>query len=620
MRRCPLTLALLTLAVFVRPAQPEDKPVNDKINTRIANFTLQDLNGKPVSLHDLKPPKAVVVVFLSFDCPVSNSYAQPLAELQRTYAAKGITFLGVAVAEDKAALAKQVKEFAIPFAVLRDPTFAAVDALKASTTPEVFVLDHNFVMRYRGRIDNGYYARLKKNPSVSRHDLREALDDLLAGKAVRQPVTPAVGCPLVRDKAVKKSGKVTYFRDVLPILQNHCQQCHRPGEVGPFALMTYKQAVNWADDIRDHTKSRKMPPWKPTAGLAFHNERKLSAKEIDTLAAWVAEGTPQGKPKDAPPPRTFVSGWQLGKPDLVLETGEMTVGASGRDLFRCFVLPSNLPEDRYVTAIEVRPGNPRVVHHTLNFIDVSGRGRELQQGAQKNKDAKAQDQGPGYSSKMGIGFRAQGGLAGWAPGQMARVLPDGYGYRLPKGADVIAQVHYHRTGRVEKDNTKIGLYFAKKPVARQFQSMVIPGRFLFIPAGNARHKVEGMIEVMQDCDLHTVMPHMHMLGKEIKVTLVPPKGPEQVLIELKDWDYNWQETYTLKKALPIKAGTRLKVEAVYDNSAGNPQNPYNPPRMVFFGEQTQNEMCFVFLGATSEQQGRLRFRPLNKDGTPLRRR
>jgi peroxiredoxin/mono/diheme cytochrome c family protein len=620
MRRCLPTLALLALAVCAGPARPEDKPANDKINTRIANFTLTDLHGKPFALHNVKDQKAVVVVFLSFDCPVSNSYAQPLAELHRTYAAKGVTFLGVAVAEEAAALARQIKEFAIPFTVLRDTSYAAADGLKALTTPEVFVLDHNFVMRYRGRIDNGYYARLKKNPTVTRHDLREALDDLLAGKAVRQPVTPAVGCPISREKSAKKTGKVTYYRDVLPILQRNCQQCHRPGEVGPFSLMTYKQAVNWADDIKDYTKSHKMPPWKPTAGVPFHNERKLTQQEIDTLAAWVAEGTPQGNPKDAPPPRQFTTGWQLGKPDLVLEAGEMTVGGSGRDLFRCFVLPANLPEDRYVTALEVRPGNPRVVHHTLNFIDTTGRGRQLEEREkEKSKGGKGQDHGPGYSSRMGVGFRAQGGLGGWAPGQLARTLPDGYGYRLPKGADVVVQVHYHRTGRVEKDNTRIGLYFAKKPVNKQFQSLVIPGRFLLIPAGNPCYKVEGMIEVLQDCDLHTVMPHMHMIGKEIKVTLVPPKGPEQVLIELKDWDYNWQETYALKKALPIKAGTRFKVEAIYDNSARNPQNPNNPPRMVFFGEQTDNEMCFVFLGATSEQKGRIRYQPLNKDGTPLRR-
>ena len=193
-------------------------------------------------------------------------------------------------------------------------------------------------------------------------------------------MTKAVGCPIARNREVKKTGKVTYYRDVLPILQNSCQTCHRQGEVGPFELTTYKQAVNWAGDIKDYTQSRKMPPWKPTAGPAFHNERKLSDKDIATLAAWVKDGTPQGDPKDAPKPRQFTDGWQLGKPDLVLTVPEeFTVGASGPDAFRVFVLPTNLTEDKYVTAVEVKPGNPRIVHHTLNFFDHTGEARKLEQ-------------------------------------------------------------------------------------------------------------------------------------------------------------------------------------------------------------------------------------------------
>ncbi|MBI1913847.1 MAG: redoxin domain-containing protein [Planctomycetes bacterium] len=617
MRRLPLPLALFALACLAGPARPDAPMVTDKLNKKIDNFTLFSPGGKSFALHDLKDVRAVVVVFVSFDCPVSTSYAAPLAELHHSYAQKGVVFVAAGF-EGEAELARHAGDFKVPFPVLRDRDFAAADLLKASTTPEAFVLDHNFVLRYRGRIDNGYVARLKKAPVTTRHDLREALDELLAGKPVSKPVTPSVGCPISREKEEKKTGKVTYYREVLPILQKNCQQCHRAGEVGPFSLMTYKQAVNWSGDIKEYTRSGKMPPWKPVDGPAFHNARKMSPKEIDTLAAWVDEGTPQGDPNDAPPPATFTSGWQLGKPDLVLETGEMTVGPGGRDLFRCFVLPTHLTEDKIVTAIEVRPSNPRVVHHTLHFLDQTGRGRELEKKEKdRPKTGKEQDVGPGYSNAMGVGFRAQRGLAGWAPGQRARRLPEGTGYFLPKEADVVVQVHYHRTGRVEKDSTKIGLYFAKKPVQKQFQGMVIPGRFLFIPKGAEHYKVEGAIEVLQDCTLHSVMPHMHMLGKEVKVTITPPDGTAKTLIAIKDWDYNWQETYFLEQPLRLKAGTRLSVEAFYDNSEKNPNNPNNPPKMVFLGEQTDNEMLFVFLGATSEQKGRIRFRPINKDGTPL---
>jgi hypothetical protein len=299
---------------------------------------------------------------------------------------------------------------------------------------------------------------------------------------------------------------------------------------------------------------------------------------------------------------------------------EFQVGASGNDLFRCFVLPTNLTEDKYVTAVEVRPSNPRVVHHTLQYIDTSGQARKLEKREQdrKNKDGEA-DRGPGYSSKMGIGFLPRGGLSGWAPGNLPRYLPEGTGYFLPKKSDIIVQVHYHRNGLVEKDRTSIGLYFARKPVKTPYKGMVIAGgnrglrQFTFtIPAGEANFKLEGFIYVEQDCTLYSVMPHMHMVGKKIKVTMTPPDGKPETLVAINDWDYNWQETYMLKKPLRVKAGTRFDVEAYYDNSDKNPSNPFNPPQTIRFGEQTTNEMCFVFLGATSDKSGRIKVRYLSK--------
>jgi peroxiredoxin/cytochrome c553 len=610
--RSLLPILLLALIAWTgTPLCADSSVVVDKLNKKIDNVTLKDAAGKPCSLYDLKDKKAIVVVFLSFECPVSTSYSSALAELAKTYRDKQVAFVAVNSSDDgdAAQIAKQAAEFKLPFPVFKDENFRAADAFKADTVPSAFVLDHNFVLRYRGRIDNGYYARLKKNSRTTRFDLREALDEVLAGKAVSEPATKPIGCAIVRERKTRKDGAVTFYRDVLPIVQKNCQECHRPGGVGPFALMTYKQAVNWADDIKEYTQERKMPPWKPVEGPAFHNERKLSDKDIATLAAWVEGGTPQGDPKDAPPPRRFVEGWQLGQPDLVLTVPEeMTVGASGPDLFRCFVLPTRLTEDKFVTAVEVRPGNSRIVHHTLNFFDASGKGRELEKQA-REKETKQGDRGPGYSAAMGLGFRPAagevGGLGGWAPGNVAHHLPEGYGYFLPKGSDIILQVHYHRNGRVEKDRTSIGLYFAKGDKTKRWKSMVLPGRFLFIPPGRERFRVMGELEVLQECKLYSVMPHMHMLGREVKVTLTPPGGKPMTLVAIKDWEYNWQETYFLKEPITIKPGTRLAVEAFYDNSDKNPNNPFNPPHWVKFGEQTTDEMCYIFFGATSETPGRI---------------
>lgn len=597
-----------------------------KLGQKIADVNFADRTGKTVALSSLQGKKATVVVFLSFECPISTSYSPVLADLAKRYADQGVAFVGICCTDGQTAesVAKTAEEFKLGFPAFCDAQGAAVAAFKAEKTPEAFVLDHNAVLRYRGRIDDGYAARLKKNLQIKNHDLTAALDEVVAGKPVSRPIAEVIGCPIGVERKIQRDGAVTYYRDVAPILQARCQECHRPGQVGPFSLMTYKQAVNWADDIKDYASSRQMPPWKISAGIAFHNDRRLPEKEIATLAAWVDGGTPEGNSKDAPPPAKFVDGWQLGKPDLILSVNdEFVLGPGGRDLFRVFVLPTHLTEDRFVVAYEVRPGNPRVVHHTLNFIDTTGAGRKLEKSAaakEKNKKPGDFDRGPGYSVAMGVGFFPQGGLGGWAPGQRPNQLPDGYGFRLPKNSDLVVQVHYHRDGRVERDHLQIGIYFAKKTAGMKvYKGGVIAGRFLAIPPGNPNFKITGSTTVEHECVLHSIMPHMHLLGRQIKVTMTPPGEKKRDLLAINSWDYNWQETYFLEKPMPLKVGTVIEVEAIYDNSDRNPNNPNSPPRYVTFGEQTTNEMCFVFLGATSDSPGRTPFSRPFSDRRPAER-
>lgn len=603
------TAALLIAALFVVPARADNEPPNAKLGKKIDNVSFKAADGKTSALYDLKDKKAVVLVFLSFECPVSKSYSPILAELHKTYDPKGVAFIGLCPCDEGADhVAKMAAEYKIPFPVFKDDG-AIGDAVKAEVTPEAFLLEGpHFTLRYRGRIDDTWAARLKKKEKGGREDLKLAIDELLSGRGVSEPSTQPIGCPIDREKKAPTSNAVTYHRDVLPILQKNCQGCHRPGEVGPFSLMTYKQASNWATDIKEYTKNKQMPPWKPTAGPAFRDERGMSSKDIETLASWVDAGAPEGDPKDAPAPRKFTDGWQLGKPDLVLSVPEdFNLAATGHDVFRCFALPTGLDEDKYVSAVEVRPGNTRIVHHALIFLDNAGRARQMEK-SEKDREKKEDepDHGPGYSVAMGVGFTPSGGMGGWAPGQVTRRLPDDTAYFLPKGSDVVLQLHYHRDGRAEKDRTQIGLYFTQKPAARRFQSLVVAGRFLFIPPDVEDHEVKGSIWVEQDCDLHSVMPHMHMLGKSIKVSMTPPKGEAQTLVEIKDWDYNWQETYFFKDTISVKAGTRFDIEAHYDNSKKNPRNPFNPPKFVKIGEQTTDEMCFGFLGVTAEKPGRIK--------------
>lgn len=611
---------LFALAAFAIAghAVAADKGVGEKVGP--VKFT--SLDGKAATVESVRGKAATVVVFVSFECPVSNYYIAGLTDFAKAHAEKGVAVIAVVPSVEPAdAVRKAAADAKLAVPVYLDPKKEAAAAFKAEITPEAFVLDGTGVVRYRGRIDDAYSARLKKNPTVSSFDLTNALDDVLAGKPVRTPVTKAVGCPVEYAEATPaKPGSVTYARHVAPILNTHCVVCHRPGEVGPFSLTNYAQAKRWATDIGIYTESRKMPPWMPTAGVPMKGERKLTAAEIATLAAWVEGGAPEGDPKDMPPAPSFGDdGWRFGKPDLILTPGDdFHVGGTGNDLFRVFVVPTGLTENKWVVGYDVKPGAPQIVHHTLHFFDTTGQGRGMEakqlakDKAEVEKGNLVPDRGPGYTSGMGVGFVANrgkrdnpafGDLGGWAPGQMPTRLPPGNGWLLPKGSDFLVQTHYHRNGRPGTDRTRIGLYFATEPITQPWQTITVNGMKPTekIKAGNADHAASGAVYLHTDAVLHNVLPHMHLLGKSVKMTLTPPGGRPFTLIDIPAWDYNWQETYWFKEPIPVKAGTKIEIAAVFDNSPANPHNPTRPPKDVSVGEQTTDEMLFGFLGATSGQ-------------------
>jgi hypothetical protein len=288
----------------------------------------------------------------------------------------------------------------------------------------------------------------------------------------------------------------------------------------------------------------------------------------------------------------------------------------GDDLFRVFVVPTGLTENKWVIGYDVRPGNPRVVHHTLHYFDTTGQARNLEKNQRERDKLDIEsgrllaDRGPGYTTGMGVGFFAPGGqrdaptfggLGGWAPGNAPQLVPPGMGYLLPKGADFLIQTHYHRNGQPARDRTQVGLYFAKGPVDQPWQTLIVNGMKPTekIKAGETDHLSKGAIYLHTDALLHNVLPHMHLLGKRTKVTMTPPGGAPIVLVDIPVWDFKWQETYWFKEPIHAKIGTKIEIEAAFDNSSANPYNPSNPPKDVKVGEQTTDEMLFGFLGATS---------------------
>jgi hypothetical protein len=329
-----------------------------------------------------------------------------------------------------------------------------------------------------------------------------------------------------------------------------------------------------------------MPPWNAEPDFGeFHDERRLSASEIQTIASWAERGSPEGDSKVLPPTPKFPNGWQLGTPDLVLRVSEsFAVPAYGRDIYRCFVIPIPTATDKTVAAVEFRPGNRKVVHHALLFLDSAGAGR-------KKDEA---DPDPGYASFGGPGILPTGGLGGWAPGAMPRPLPEGMGKLLRKGSDLVLQVHYHPDGKPETDQSSVGVYFTKKPARSIVTGIAVRSRNIDIPAGEARwHVTAQSAPLPVNARAIGITPHMHYIGKEMKVVAETTDGKTVPLIWIKDWDFNWQGQYQYRAPVELPKGTVIKLDAYYDNSDGNGRNPSKPPKRVHWGEQTTDEMCLL---------------------------
>ncbi|HYG77594.1 MAG TPA: EF-hand domain-containing protein [Planctomycetota bacterium] len=386
---------------------------------------------------------------------------------------------------------------------------------------------------------------------------------------------------------------VTFNKHVAPIIFANCTGCHRDGEVAPFALNNYADAKSHAKQIARVTKSRFMPPWKAEPGYGdFHDARRLSDQQIATITKWVEQGSIEGNAADLPPAPQFKDGWSLGEPDLILKMPEAyTVPAEGKDVYRCFVLPMDIPEDKYVAAVEYRPSNRKVVHHALFFLDTTG--------AARRKDA--QDPEPGYKSFAGPGIIPTGGLGGWAPGAFARRLSDDAGRKMNKGSDFVLQIHFHPSGKPEKEQSSVGIYFTKKTPEKVVQGFALRSRKIDIPPGEKNYKVSDTYVTPIDTQLLGITPHAHLICREMKAEATLPDGKIQPLIWIKDWDFNWQDQYLYEKPLKLPKGTKLSMEFTYDNSAENIRNPSNPPKRVTWGEQTEDEMAILFLQFVPER-------------------
>src|SRR5579875_1824411 len=394
----------------VRSAEPA--PAEDR---KAADFRLQDPRDQEIiTLSELRQKnKAVVLIFLGVECPLSNQFTPVLSELYKEYKSKGIAFVGInANAQDsRERVAVHARKHAIPFPVVKDAGHKVADQLGALRTPEAFVVDSSGIIRYQGRIDDQFGIGYARPGKPTRRDLAAALDEILAGKTVSVPRTDAAGCRIGRVAKPKSAGQITYAKQVSRILQKHCQECHRPGRIGPMSLLTFEDALAWSDTIREVVSEGRMPPWHadPRYGK-FSNDRRLSPEDKETLLAWLDNGTPHGEDRDLPPPRSFPEGWSIGKPDVIISMPtpfEVPAKAPEGVPYQYFTVDPGFKEDRWVQSAEIRPGAPSVVHHSVVMVQ----------------------------TREKLDFHESGiVLCGAAPGELPLDLPDGLAKKIPAGA------------------------------------------------------------------------------------------------------------------------------------------------------------------------------------------
>jgi peroxiredoxin len=564
---CSALVALTT--VLCLSARPGDPPASSRVGTKIADFRLPDTQGKPVAFADQKG-KAVVVLFTGTQCPLANLYLARMAELHKEFSPQGVSFLAVYanLQDDARKLAEYVKKQDIPYPALRDETQQVADQFGARRTPEVFVLDATRTVRYQGRIDDQFGIDIRRT-KATRNDLAEALREILNGKDVSVASTPVVGCLIGRGSKKADTGTVTYNGHVAAVLQKNCQDCHRPGQIGPMPLLTYEDASAWGEMIAEVVKDRRMPPWyaDPKHGK-FSNDRSLPAKDRELLLTWVEQGMPKGDPKLAPKPRQFVEGWSIGQPDAVVTMAtEFDVPAEMPKFgvpYQYFVVDPKLDEDRWVVRAEAKAGAPEVVHHIIVFM--------VPPGVKFNPaDPKTQV------------------VAGMAPGEMPLMLPPGYARHLPKGSKFVFQMHYTPAGKAQKDRSSIGLVFAKEPPKHVVVTKPVFNQKFLIPPGASNYEVQSSYVLKEDGQVVGIMPHMHLRGKDFTVRAHYPDGKVETLLAVPRFSFSWQSVYRPEPALNVPKGTRIQCVAHFDNSKNNPNNP-DPTRPVFWGDQTWEEM------------------------------
>lgn len=569
---------LVALAADATPT-----PAEAGIGRSVRPFELKDYRGRTYRSDAFKQP-VLVVVFLAVDCPLAQLYGSRLSELADRFPEDRVAVIGVNSNrhDNITELAAYARKYGFRPPLLKDAGNRVADAFAAERTPEAFVLDAQRKIRYRGRIDDQYgvgYARDDADNPL----LQTAIESVLAGREVATPVTRAVGCHIGRIAEPDPQADITYSSHIAKILNRHCVECHRAGEIAPFTLTDYDEVVGWAETIDEVVRDNRMPPWHADPKIGeFRNTRGMTAEEKRLISAWVDAGAPLGDAGQVPPPPPpITTEWRLPRrPDRVIKMRErpFRVPADGIVEYQYFVVDPELKEDTWVSAAEVIPGNRRVVHHAIVFIK------------------------PPKPEQM----RGFGWLSAYVPGQALLQFPPGMARKIPAGSKLIFQMHYTPVGEEQDDTTKIGLVFADPATVDQeaFTMLVLNQKFEIPPHVSDFPVKASLSDLPVGSQLLAVGPHMHVRGKSFRFDLVQD-GQRETLLSVPKYDFNWQHSYAFKEPVPIREGMRLECTGIFDNSDANLVNP-DPSQTVRWGDQTWQEMLIGYLELSAPVDVKLR--------------
>jgi hypothetical protein len=567
-------LILIAFASFAGGTKADGPSIGD----RIIDSEFKDIRSLRRTLGDFGPRKAFVVVAVRTTCPLALRYLPVLAEMEKGYRTKGVQFLalGVAAEEPVAEVAAMAIDAGVEFPVGRDDG-SWTRALGWRRTPEVVVLDADRRLRYRGRIDDQVRIGGAK-PAASRRDLAEALDALLAGRPIETPETPVDGCAIPEAPQINQVAEgpsPTFYEQVEPILQRHCQSCHRPATEAPFALLSYRDAAMQAETIAEVVDDRRMPPWYGVHDEAIINRRGLDDRERETLIRWARGGTPKGDPARRPARLEFPTvKWRIGEPDQVVTMlGSHEIPATGFVDYRYVLFPYVFLADTWVQSAEIRADNPRVIHHAnLGYV----------QSKQK--------------------LTPDNFITGKVPGGDPMILDDGMAYLIPAGSLLGMQVHYTTTGKPERCKISVGFKFPRVPVKQRLYHSEVANERFAIPPNVPSHRLSARRTLPFDASLLGTVAHMHVRATDMAFLAHKPDGTTERLLLIPNYNFDWQISYRWAPGTQkLPKGTVLESVAHFDNSSFNPFNP-DPSATVRFGEQTFQEMLMGFFFYTRDDE------------------